>query len=98
MITLASSFQIPAAELGPLLELLNPAVVAQGRLRKISSNTFDQPSWELSMARKDARLMIEQAESKDKKLIVVPAVAKKMDAMIEKGHGKQDWTIISQDD
>ena len=71
--------------------------MAQGRIKKITSNTFDQPSWELSMARKDARLMIEQAESTHKTLTVVPAVAKKMDAWIEKGHAKNDWTIISKD-
>lgn len=97
MITLAGTFHIPASELGPLLELLNPAVVAQGRLRKITSNTFDQPSWELSMARKDARLMIEQAASGNKQLMVIPAVAKKMDIMVGKGHAKNDWTIISKD-
>jgi 3-hydroxyisobutyrate dehydrogenase len=97
LITLAGSLNIPTSELGTLLELLNPAVVAQGRLKKITSNTFDQPSWELSMARKDARLMIEQASSTNKTLMVVPAVAKKMDAWLEKGHAKDDWTIISKD-
>jgi 3-hydroxyisobutyrate dehydrogenase len=97
MITLAGSLNVHASELGTLLELLNPAVVAQGRLRKIISHTFDQPSWELSMARKDARLMIEQASSTQKTLMVIPAVAKKMDAWLERGHAKDDWTIISQD-
>jgi 3-hydroxyisobutyrate dehydrogenase len=97
LVTLAASLNVPASELGTLLELLNPAVVAQGRLRKITSNTFDQPSWELIMARKDARLMIEQAGSTHKTLMVVPAIAKKMDAWLAKGHGKDDWTIISQD-
>jgi 3-hydroxyisobutyrate dehydrogenase len=97
LITLAGSLKVPASELGKLLELLNPGVVAQGRLKKITSNTFDQPSWELSMARKDARLMMEQAASTQDSLMVVPAVAKKMDAWLDKGRGKNDWTIISQD-
>ncbi len=97
LITLAGTLRVPTSELGPLLELLNPAVVAQGRLKKITSNTFDQPSWELSMARKDARLMIEQATSHHKTLMVIPAVAKKMDAWIDKGHANDDWTIISKD-
>jgi 3-hydroxyisobutyrate dehydrogenase len=97
MLTLAGSLNIPASEIGTLLEALNPAVVAQGRIKKITSNTFDQPSWELSMARKDARLMIEQAGTTHKTLMVVPAVAKKMDAWLEKGHAKDDWTIISKD-
>lgn len=97
LITLAGSLHVPVTELGALLEILNPAVVAQGRLKKITSNTFDQPSWELSMARKDARLMMEQAASTQDSLMVVPAVAKKMDAWLAKGRGKNDWTIISQD-
>jgi len=97
LITLAGSLNVPVSDLGTLLELLNPGVVAQGRLKKITSNTFDQPSWELSMARKDARLMMEQAASTHHSLMVVPAVAKKMDAWLNKGRGKNDWTIISQD-
>lgn len=97
LLTLAGTLNVPASELATLLELLNPAVVAQGRLKKITSNTFDQPSWELSMARKDARLMIDQAGKSNKTLMVIPAVAKKMDAWLQKGQGKSDWTIISKD-
>jgi 3-hydroxyisobutyrate dehydrogenase len=96
-LTLAGTLGIQAQDLSTLFEVLNPATVAQGRLKKITSNSFDQPSWELSMARKDARLMIEQAASADKTLTVIPAVAKKMDWWIEKGHAKDDWTIISKD-
>ncbi len=96
-VTLAGTLGIPVQDLGTLFETLNPGTVAQGRLKKITSNTFDQPSWELSMARKDARLMIEQAASADKTLTVIPAVAKKMDWWLEKGHAKDDWTIISKD-
>jgi 3-hydroxyisobutyrate dehydrogenase len=97
LLTLADSLNIPATDIATLLEALNPGVVAQGRIKKITSNTFDQPSWELSMARKDARLMIEQANSTHKTLMIIPAVAKKMDAWLEKGHAKDDWTIISKD-
>jgi 3-hydroxyisobutyrate dehydrogenase len=97
LLTLAGSLQVPASEISMLLESLNPGVVAQGRLKKITSNSFDQPSWELSMARKDARLMMEQAASTQNTLTVIPAVAKKMDIWLEKGHGKDDWTVISRD-
>jgi 3-hydroxyisobutyrate dehydrogenase len=95
LVTLAGSLNVPVTELGTLLELLNPGVVAQGRLKKITSNTFDQPSWELSMARKDARLMMEQAASTHDTLMVVPAVAKKMDVWLDKGRGNK-LAIISQ--
>ena len=97
LLVLASSLEVPDSELNSLLELLNPTAVAQGRLKKITSRTFDEPSWELSMARKDARLMMEQAETKGKSLMVVPAVAAKMDLWLKKGHSKNDWTILSED-
>jgi len=96
VLTLADSLNIPISDISALLEALNPGVVAQGRIKKITSNTFDQPSWELSMARKDARLMMEQAKATQKTLMIIPAVAKKMDAWLEKGHAKDDWTIISR--
>jgi 3-hydroxyisobutyrate dehydrogenase len=97
LVTLAGSFGVAVGELVPLLDALNPGVVAQGRLKKITSNTFDQPSWELSMARKDARLMMEQANSTHQTLTVIPAVASKMDQWLQKGHAKDDWTIIAKD-
>jgi len=97
VIAFAGSLNIPVDELTPLIELLNPTAVAKARIRKISSNTFDQPLWELSMARKDARLMMEQAQRENTSLSVIPAVAKRMDAWIEKGFGKHDWTILSRE-
>ena len=97
MLTLAQSLQVPASELVSLFEILNPAGVAKARLKKIDSNTFNEPSWELAMARKDARLMMEQAGTSGKKLMVIPPIAQKMDVWLDKGHAKNDWTILSQE-
>ena len=97
MLTLAQTLQVPASELVSLFEILNPAGVAKARLKKIDSNTFNEPSWELAMARKDARLMMEQAGTSGKKLMVIPPVAQKMDVWLDKGHAKNDWTILSQE-
>lgn len=97
MISLAGTYHIPSDELASLLELLNPAQVAQGRLKRITSNSFDQPSWELAMARKDASLMMEQATGSHKQLFVIPAVAQKMDQWLAKGKANSDWTIISKE-
>lgn len=98
MLTLADPLNVPASDLTELFEVLNPAGVARARLNKIASKTFDQPSWELAMSRKDARLMIEQADSAARKLLVIPPIAEKMDTWIKKGHSNNDWTIISQED
>ena len=96
MLTLAETLNVPSVDLPALFEVLNPAGVARARLKKIDSKTFEQPSWELSMSRKDARLMIEQAENSGKNLLVIPPVAGKMDVWIKKGHSNDDWTILSQ--
>jgi 3-hydroxyisobutyrate dehydrogenase len=96
-ITLAQSLNVPVEELGELLDNLNPTAVAKGRLKRITSNEFDKPSWELSMARKDARLMMEQGAKTHKTLMVIPAVAQKMDLWLEKGHANDDWTILAKD-
>ena len=48
------------------------------------------------MARKDARLMMEDAERTGKKLLTIPPIAAKMDEWLGRGHAKDDWTILSQ--
>ena len=67
-----------------------------GRLKKIVEGDFSQPSWELSMARKDARLMMEEAQKGGTSLTVIPSIADLMDRWISKGHGNDDWMIISK--
>jgi 3-hydroxyisobutyrate dehydrogenase len=94
MLALAATLNTPASDLLSLFEILNPAGVIKARLRKIDSRTFNEPSWELSMARKDARLMMEQANNSNQKLMVIPPIAEKMDLWIKKGYSKSDWTIL----
>jgi 3-hydroxyisobutyrate dehydrogenase len=50
------------------------------------------------MARKDAGLFLKEADKKGITLNVIPGVAKLMDEWIEKGQGKEDWTIIGKVD
>jgi 3-hydroxyisobutyrate dehydrogenase len=58
---------------------------------------YDQPSWELAMARKDARLMEEEATRANLPLIMVPALAALMDEKIAGGHAHKDWTVVGSD-
>ncbi|MBS1687184.1 MAG: NAD(P)-dependent oxidoreductase [Bacteroidetes bacterium] len=88
---------ISAADVAGLLEAWNPAAMVPARLKKITDGKFDQPSWELNMARKDARLMMEGAKKGNTHLFVIPAVAEQMDKWIDKGHGSDDWTVIAKD-
>jgi 3-hydroxyisobutyrate dehydrogenase-like beta-hydroxyacid dehydrogenase len=53
------------------------------------------PTFELTMARKDARLMIDAAEGRE--LVVVPAIAQRMDALIARGFGSDDLGVLAVD-
>lgn len=92
---LAKSLAIPTADLLKLFSAWNPGSIT-GRLKRMSSD-LQQTSWELNMARKDARLMMEEANKDDHKLMVIPAIAEEMDQWIEKGHGKDNWTVFASD-
>jgi 3-hydroxyisobutyrate dehydrogenase len=50
------------------------------------------PSFELAMARKDLRLMLDAADGFP--LAVLPAVAKRMDEAIAEGHGGEDLAAV----
>ncbi len=96
-LSLGKSLGIAPGEVGNLLNMWNPTNMISFRLNKITSNTFDQPTWELNMARKDARLMIDGAEQGGNHLMAIPAIAAEMDKWIEKGFGQMDWTVFAKD-
>ena len=62
----------------------------------MTADDFSDASWRLDMARKDTGLFMQEAANKNVTLTVIPAVAKLMDKWIQKGHGKDDWTIIGK--
>jgi 3-hydroxyisobutyrate dehydrogenase len=53
------------------------------------------PSFELAMARKDVRLMLEAADGFP--LVVLPAIARRMDEAIADGHGAKDLAAVGAD-
>jgi 3-hydroxyisobutyrate dehydrogenase-like beta-hydroxyacid dehydrogenase len=53
------------------------------------------PSFELTMARKDVRLMLETAGSRP--LAALTAIASRMDALIAEGHGSEDLAVLGID-
>ena len=62
------------------------------RGQKMASGDFSA-MFELAMARKDVRLMLESAG--DQPLIALPALAARMDDVIAAGHGKDDFAAIA---
>lgn len=97
MLALAKGLGIGPSEIESLLSAWNPGAAAPARLKRILSNQFNDPSWELVMARKDAGLMMQEAKKGKTTLTVIPTIAAEMDRWIEKGYGKNDWTIIAKD-
>lgn len=96
-LALAKAHGITGDDIQNLFSVWNPGAGAPARLKKITSGKFNEPSWELSMARKDAGLMMNAAEAAGSKLITTPAIAAVMDEWIAKGHGNDDWSIIAKD-
>jgi 3-hydroxyisobutyrate dehydrogenase len=97
MLALAKAMNVPAADAATLFDYFNPGASIGARIKRMTDAQFELPSWELSMARKDARLMQAEADAADVALAVLPAIAARMDAVIAEGHGPKDWTVIAKD-
>jgi 3-hydroxyisobutyrate dehydrogenase len=93
---LAKGMQIPVSDLTMLFDNWNPAVLLPSRLKRMTSGNYSNPSWELSMARKDTGLFLREAQKGGVTLAVIPAIAAEMDRWIAKGHGSDDWTVIAK--
>lgn len=92
--TIAKASGISATDSLKLLDFFNPAATIPLRGRNMAKGDFT-PSFELAMARKDVRLMIETAGSAP--LCALPAIAARMDALIAAGHGADDVGVIAVD-
>jgi len=97
MLALARGLGISGDEVQGLFSEWNPAAAMPARLKRILAGNFDQPSWELVMARKDSGLMMAEAEKTGAHLVTIPAIAAEMDKWIEKGYGSKDWSVMAKD-
>lgn len=97
MLALAKALDIPLDEAAALFNTFNPGAQVPARLRHVLDADFSHPSWNLGMARKDTRLMIEAATKAGVPLTVIPAAAEAMDRWLKSGHGADDWTVTATD-
>jgi 3-hydroxyisobutyrate dehydrogenase len=97
VLNLARALGVKPEDAGALFDAFNPATTLSTRVKRMVGGDFSTPSWELSMARKDARLMLEEAERHHQPLHMLPAIAATMDRYLERGHGHDDWTVIAKD-
>jgi 3-hydroxyisobutyrate dehydrogenase-like beta-hydroxyacid dehydrogenase len=94
ILTMAQASGVPAEDAIKLLGLLDLNAMAAGRGVNMAKGNFT-PSFELSMARKDVRLMLETAG--DRPLAVLPAIAGRMDQLIASGLGAKDASVMAID-
>jgi 3-hydroxyisobutyrate dehydrogenase len=97
LVGLGKALGVAPAEAIALFEHFNPGASVGARAKRIASGEYGSPSWELAMARKDARLVQAECDAAHVALLLVPAIAEKMEALIARGHGHDDWTVIAKD-
>jgi len=92
VLAMAKNLGIAGSEAIDLFSRFNTGMAIPMRGQKMAAGDFSA-MFELAMARKDVRLMLEAAGAQP--LIVLPALAARMDAMIAAGHGKDDVAAIA---
>jgi 3-hydroxyisobutyrate dehydrogenase len=97
MLAVGKACGIAAGEAVQLFAHFNPGLSTEARARRIAAGDYSQPSWELGMARKDARLVADEAAAAHVDLMIVPGIAARMDALIARGHAHDDWCVIGKD-
>jgi 3-hydroxyisobutyrate dehydrogenase len=93
-LTVANGAGVAPGDILKLFEFFDPSGGMRGRLQKMAARDYTL-SFEVAMARKDLRLMIETAG--EAPLAVLPGVAARLDAVIAEGHSAEDLTIIGKD-
>jgi len=87
---------LSARETAELFEHFKPTAAIELRGKMMADGDF-APRFELTMARKDARLMTETAATGGRTLYALPAIVARMDSLIAGGHGSDDLAILGID-
>ena len=94
VLTLAQASGVAGEDAIKLLGLLDLNAMVAARGRNMAKGSFT-PSFELTMARKDVRLMLESTGSRP--MAALPAIAARMDQLIAAGHGAEDASVLAID-
>jgi 3-hydroxyisobutyrate dehydrogenase-like beta-hydroxyacid dehydrogenase len=92
VLAMGKNLGISPAEAISVFDRFNAGAAIAARAKKIASHDFSA-SFELTMARKDMRLMLEAAGPEP--LTALPSIARRMDEAIAAGHGKDDLGAIA---
>ena len=94
ILTMAQASGVDPQSAVKLLGMLDLNAMVAGRGGNMAKGNF-AASFELTMARKDVRLMLETAG--DRPLAALPAIAARMDQLIAQGHGALDASALGID-
>lgn len=94
VLTLAKAEGVAGADAIKLLALFDVNAMIATRGLEMAKGNFT-PRFELAMARKDVRLMLETAGGRP--LAALPAIAARMDQLIAAGHGAKDASVMGID-
>jgi 3-hydroxyisobutyrate dehydrogenase len=94
VLAIGAGAEVSSTDAMKILDFFNPSGVIAMRGKKMLDKDWE-PSWELTMARKDVRLMIETAD--DHPLAALSGIAKRMDELISGGRGGDDLAVIAKD-
>ena len=89
---LAHAVGVAPADAVGMFKDFNPGQFLPARAAKVASGPYEPPSFTVAMARKDVRLMIDEAARHDVALAVMPSVAGLYDAAIARGEAGRDMT------
>lgn len=90
---LADALDVPRPEAWALFSRFKPENIYPIRAKKILEQDYSA-SFELQVARKDARLMLESAANQP--MPVIAAIAERMDALIREGYGAMDMAVLAR--
>lgn len=94
VLTMAQAGDVNAEDAIKLLGFIDLNAIVAGRGMNMAKGIFT-PSFELTMARKDVRLMLETTG--DRPMAALPSVAARMDQLIAAGHGAEDSSVLGID-
>jgi len=92
ILAMARNLGVSPSDAISVFSRFNAAGALSARAQKIAQGDYSA-SFELTMARKDMRLMLEAAGNEP--LVCLPAIAKRMDEAIASGHGQDDLGAIA---
>jgi 3-hydroxyisobutyrate dehydrogenase-like beta-hydroxyacid dehydrogenase len=92
--TIAAGAEVPPDAALGILGFFDPAAVIAGRGKAMVAGDFS-PSFELTMARKDVRLMLETAGTRP--LAALGSIAARMDELITEGYGAEDMAVLGRE-